>query len=61
MMCVQQATAQNTDISIEWFSGAGGVEFGGGAAVIQDRFGFMWFGTHGGLYKYDGYDVEFFN
>ena len=60
VVCVQPTMAQNTDLSIEWFGGAGGVEFGGGAAVFQDRFGFMWFGTNGGLYKYDGYDVEFF-
>lgn len=27
-------------------------------AVIQDRYGFMWFGTAGGLNKYDGYSIE---
>lgn len=28
--------------------------------VIQDRFGFMWFGTYDGLNRYDGYRIETF-
>ena len=26
-------------------------------SIVQDQQGFMWFGTWGGLYKYDGYQV----
>ena len=26
-------------------------------SIHQDRFGFMWFGTDGGLMKYDGYNI----
>ena len=26
-------------------------------AILQDRHGFMWFGTQGGLNRYDGYRV----
>ena len=29
-------------------------------AVLQDRFGFMWFGTQDGLNKYDGYSFTVF-
>lgn len=28
--------------------------------VHQDRFGFMWFGTQDGLYRYDGYTFKYF-
>lgn len=27
-------------------------------AIFQDSEGYMWFGTHDGLYKYNGYEVE---
>lgn len=32
-----------------------GLEMGGAKAIIQDQFGFMWFGGAGGLVRYDGY------
>ncbi|MBX2822036.1 MAG: hypothetical protein KTR29_20250, partial [Rhodothermaceae bacterium] len=54
------AYAQSPDIEIEWFNEAGGIELDGGGAVFQDRFGYMWFGTFSGLYKYDGYEFEIF-
>jgi signal transduction histidine kinase/ligand-binding sensor domain-containing protein len=30
------------------------------ACILQDRRGFMWFGTEDGLYRYDGYDFVFY-
>ena len=30
------------------------------AAIIQDRFGFMWFGTKDGLNRYDGVSFQTF-
>ncbi|MBL7977935.1 MAG: hypothetical protein JNN12_06305 [Bacteroidetes Order II. Incertae sedis bacterium] len=30
-------------------------------SVLQDRFGMMWFATHNGLNKYDGYGFKVFN
>lgn len=29
--------------------------------MLRDRFGFMWFGTETGLYRYDGYNTELIN
>ena len=29
-------------------------------SILQDRLGFLWFGTHNGLARYDGYDMEVF-
>ena len=30
-------------------------------AIIQDQDGFMWFGTHDGFNRYDGYNFKIFN
>lgn len=30
-------------------------------AIYQDKFGYMWFGTHDGLNKYDGYSFTVYN
>src|SRR5262245_35376664 len=26
--------------------------------IVQDKYGFVWFGTHVGLYRYDGYSLK---
>jgi ligand-binding sensor domain-containing protein/signal transduction histidine kinase len=37
-----------------------GLSQGTVTAILQDRLGFMWFGTEGGLNKYDGYEFSIF-
>ncbi len=37
-----------------------GLSQGSVDAIIQDRFGFMWFGTQDGLNRYDGYEFRIF-
>ena len=31
-----------------------------GTCILQDRDGFMWFGSRGGLYRYDGSNIKIF-
>ena len=31
------------------------------SSIIQDKQGFMWFGTHGGLNRYDGYHIKVYS
>ncbi|MDX2191006.1 MAG: two-component regulator propeller domain-containing protein [Bacteroidota bacterium] len=30
------------------------------SAIVQDKYGFIWFGSAGGLSKYDGYSFQYF-
>ncbi len=47
--------SQNTNITFEHFSIARGLYEPIATSVIQDRDGFLWFGTWGGIQKFDGY------
>lgn len=44
-----------SEIKFEQIVVADGLSRGNVNAIYQDHFGFMWFGTNGGLNKYDGY------
>ncbi len=46
--------AQGTDIEFLKITGEEAISNGSIVCIFQDREGFMWFGTYGGLYKYDG-------
>ncbi|MCB1677030.1 MAG: hypothetical protein KDI01_12125, partial [Halioglobus sp.] len=52
--------SQSTDIAFERISEAQGLSRGTVYCLLQDRQGFMWFGTGGGLNRYDGYDFTVF-
>ncbi len=49
------ANAQTTHLSVD-----NGLSENSVNCILQDRQGFMWFGTRGGLNKYDGYSVQKF-
>ena len=38
-----------------------GLPNGSVSSIVQDKDGFLWFGTQGGLARYDGYTFEVFN
>jgi signal transduction histidine kinase/ligand-binding sensor domain-containing protein/ActR/RegA family two-component response regulator len=40
------------------FSADNGLSNSGVQVILQDKMGFMWFGTVGGLNRYDGYDFK---
>ena len=46
---------QTSTIRFEKIAGEDGLSQNSVLAILQDRRGFMWFGTEGGLNKYDGY------
>ncbi|MFZ5518086.1 MAG: two-component regulator propeller domain-containing protein [Candidatus Zhuqueibacterota bacterium] len=48
--------AQITDLYLEYVSSKFPT-LSGSAHIIQDRYGFMWFGSRSGLQKFDGYQV----
>lgn len=47
--------AQYQPVKFEHFTAEDGLLYGATDCILQDHQGFMWFGTAGGLYKYDGY------
>jgi len=52
--------AQKTKIEFEHFSSGQGFSQGVVFAILQDSRGFIWFGTAGGLVRYDGYEFKTF-
>lgn len=52
--------AQSANFRFEQIKAELGLDQGTITAILQDRKGFMWFGTWLGLAKYDGYEVRFF-
>ncbi|MFZ2096838.1 MAG: two-component regulator propeller domain-containing protein [Anaerolineales bacterium] len=52
--------AQSDSIRFEHVSTEQGLSQSTVHAILQDRVGFMWFGTEGGLNKYDGYQFTIY-
>ena len=50
-----QVHAQNSNITFEHFSVAQGISSPVVTCILQDREGYLWFGTFNSLDKYDGY------
>ena len=51
---------QETRYILEHFSKEDGLTDGGVHQIIQDKDGFMWFGTLDGLVRYDGYNFKYY-
>jgi signal transduction histidine kinase/ligand-binding sensor domain-containing protein len=52
--------ARHTDIHFERFTSEDGLAQLTVGTILQDSRGFMWFGTRGGLNRYDGYQFDVF-
>ncbi len=53
----QQVTPQaELDYTIEEFTLPGGQLGNNVNCIVQGPYGFLWFGSHGGLHRYDGYE-----
>lgn len=59
LICVPCAFTQ-ADFKFERITIEDGLSQSAVFCVLQDRHGFMWFGTQDGLNRYDGYDFEVF-
>ena len=52
--------AQHVDLRLERLTQEHGLSNNIVTSIVQDRQGFMWFGTHDGLNKYDGYQTTIY-
>src|SRR4030042_1319519 len=53
-------TAYRAPVRFETISIEQGLSQSSVVAILQDRKGFLWFGTDNGLNRYDGYDFRIF-
>jgi ligand-binding sensor domain-containing protein len=53
-------TAQSLNLTFEHLSISQGLSSSSVYCILQDRHGFMWFGTQDGLNRYDGYTFKVF-
>jgi ligand-binding sensor domain-containing protein/two-component sensor histidine kinase len=51
-----QVEARTVQLPVEWITVDDGLPQGMVRAIVQDRSGYMWFGTKDGLVRSDGYD-----
>ncbi len=52
--------AQETRINFDKITTADGLSQSQVLCILQDKDGFLWFGTYGGLNRYDGYNFKIF-
>jgi signal transduction histidine kinase/ligand-binding sensor domain-containing protein/DNA-binding response OmpR family regulator len=53
-------SAQEQQYSIDYLTIDAGLPQNEVTSIIQDRLGFLWFGTRGGLARYDGHNIRVF-
>lgn len=56
----QEPPFQDDVLTFTQYSFAEGLPFNPGTAILQDRAGYMWFGSLQGLCRYNGYTFDFF-
>ena len=61
MLIAEKSFAQPDKIKFEHITVNDGLSQNTVNCIFQDSRGFMWFGTHDGLNRYDGYEVIQFN
>lgn len=59
-VCLSPAIPAGQDIGFHRISIEDGLSQGTVLCIFQDSKGFMWFGTQGGLNRYDGYTFKFY-
>ena len=60
ILCCTLSAANSRDISFEHIDISNGLSQNTVQAIIQDREGFMWFGTKDGLNRFDGRHFKVF-
>lgn len=53
-------TEQDIERTFEWLDRESGISNMSISSIFQDKYGFIWFGTQGGLNRYDGNEVIIF-
>jgi len=56
--CISVASAQMADMKFEHITSQDGLPQNTIHGIVKDKYGFMWFGTWGGLCRYDGYTFK---
>lgn len=57
-LCKSISYAQDTDLKFENITSEQGLAQNTIHGIVKDKYGFMWFGTWGGLCRYDGYTFK---
>ena len=60
ILCSIQIFAQSSNLKFIHITTDNGLSQSNIRAIIQDRYGFIWFGTFDGLNKFDGYNFKIY-
>ena len=59
-LCLSVVSAQKQPMKFEHLSSENGLSQNSVQCIVQDKTGFMWFGTYEGLNRYDGYEFKIY-
>ena len=60
LLLCYQAVSQNLSLDFDHITMDDGLSQSTVYGIVQDKYGFMWFGTQDGLNRYDGYDFKYY-